>query len=262
VTAAANRAVPASVLRVANGRPVRVVWENRFGGLTAEAGTGADRCFVKWAPAGHDTEITAEAARLAWALPFTPVPPLIGEGSDETGSWLVTAALDGENAAAPRWRAKPQVAVRAIGEGLRAMHDCLPTDSCPFSWTAEFRLAGIRSELGDQPVETQAWPSADGPISTRQAMEVLADVPPADRTVVCHGDSCAPNTLLTDDGHWSAHVDLGALGVADRWADLAIAAWSADLNYGSGWGSALLDAYGIAPDAERLRYYRLLGRCY
>ncbi len=262
MTASANLAVPPSVLRVADGRPARVVWENRFGGLTCEVGAGAGRCFVKWAPAGRDAEIGAEAARLAWALSFTPVPPLIGQGNDETGSWLVTAALAGENAAAPRWRAEPQIAVRAIGEGLRAMHDSLPTDSCPFPWTAEFRLAGIRREIRDHRMEAQAWPSADGPISTRQALEVLADVPPVDRIVVCHGDSCAPNTLLTDDGRWSAHVDLGALGVADRWADLAIAAWSADLNYGSGWGLALLDAYGIAPDAERLRYYRLLGRCY
>src|ERR1017187_5030707 len=80
--------------------------------------------------------------------------------------------------------------------------------------------------------------------------------------VVCHGDSCAPNTLLTDDGRWSAHVDLGALGTADRWADLAIATWNVTLNYGTGWENLLLDAYGVALDAERSRYYRLLGRCY
>jgi kanamycin kinase len=29
-------------------------------------------------------------------------------------------------------------------------------------------------------------------------------------------------------------------------------------NYGPGWKQVLLDAYGIAPDAERTRYYRLL----
>ena len=44
----------------------------------------------------------------------------------------------------------------------------------------------------------------------------------------------------------------------DRWADLAIATWSAGWNYGPGWEHVLLDAYGIKPDAERTRYYRLL----
>jgi len=76
--------------------------------------------------------------------------------------------------------------------------------------------------------------------------------------VVCHGDACAPNTLLTVDGHWSGHVDLGLLGTADRWADLAVATWSTEWNYGPGWEQLLLDTYGIAPDPERARYYRLL----
>ena len=90
------------------------------------------------------------------------------------------------------------------------------------------------------------------------ALELLAHVPPADQLVVCHGDSCAPNTLIGDDGRWSGHVDLGELGVADRWADLAIATWSTTWNYGPGWEIPLLDAYGVAPDDDRTRYYRLL----
>jgi kanamycin kinase len=61
-----------------------------------------------------------------------------------------------------------------------------------------------------------------------------------------------------DRGQWSGHVDLGDLGVADRWADLAIATWSTKWNYGPGREQVLLDAYGIKPDAERTHYYRLL----
>ena len=64
--------------------------------------------------------------------------------------------------------------------------------------------------------------------------------------------------MLAGDGRWSGYVDLGLLGIADRWADLAVATWSADWNYGPGWDRLLLDAYGIWPDPERTRYYRLL----
>lgn len=42
---------------------------------------------------------------------------------------------------------------------------------------------------------------------------------------------------------------------------MAIATWSADLNNGPGWPGLLLDAYRSQPDAERLTYYRPLGRC-
>ena len=66
------------------------------------------------------------------------------------------------------------------------------------------------------------------------------------------------NTLIGDDGRCTGHVDLGALGVGDRWADLAVASWSTVWNYGPGWEEPLYDAYGIAPDAEKIRYYRLL----
>ena len=62
--------------------------------------------------------------------------------------------------------------------------------------------------------------------------------------------------VIDDDGRWCAHVDLGALGVADRWADIAVAAMSTEWNYGAGWEDALVAAYGVEPDRERLAYYR------
>ena len=94
----------------------------------------------------------------------------------------------------------------------------------------------------------------------RPASWVPTDAPPADRLVVCHGDACAPNTLLADDGMFFGHVDLGDLGVADRWADLAIASMSLDWNYPGdgpdGFASVLLDAYGVTADTGRIAYYR------
>ena len=60
------------------------------------------------------------------------------------------------------------------------------------------------------------------------------------------------------DGSWSGHVDFGALGVADRWADLAVATWSTEWNYGPGWEAALLAAYGVEADSRRTKFYRLL----
>ena len=56
--------------------------------------------------------------------------------------------------------------------------------------------------------------------------ERFRDAPPIDRLVVCHGDACVPNTLLDDVGRGIAHVDLAALGTADRWADIAVASMS------------------------------------
>ena len=46
------------------------------------------------------------------------------------------------------------------------------------------------------------------------------------------------------------------MGVGDRWAHIAVASMSTAWNYGEGWEDALIEAYGVEPDRERLSYYR------
>jgi kanamycin kinase len=148
--------------------------------------------------------------------------------------------------------------VTQIGLGLRALHDALPVETCPFSWSVEDRLVAMRRLAALGRLDPATWGAEEQRLGVDGALRVLADPPPIDKLVVCHGDACSPNTLLTDDGHWSGHVDLGELGTADRWADLAVATMSAEWNYGPGWESTLLDAYGVAPDPDRTSFYRRL----
>lgn len=234
------------------------MWVNEVGGLTFEVGHGPERLFVKWAPVEHAWQLEAEQPRLRWAAAFTPVPAVVDEDADGTGAWLVTTPLPGDNAVSPRWKAEPAVAVRAIGEGLRALHDALPVTACPFSWSAGARLADARRRGSRGELDPSRWDPIHRRLSVEQALALAGDIPPTDVLVVCHGDACAPNTLLSDDGRWSGHVDLGSLGLADRWADLAVATWSTEWNYGPGWEGLLLDGYGVDADPERMAYYRLL----
>lgn len=227
---------PSLVRTMARGAALEPVWENEAGGLTFRL--GGDR-YVKWAPANSPLDLEAERDRLLWAGRFTPVPVPLAFEADEDGECLVTAALPGASAVDDRWLAEPDTAVRAIGEGLRALHDSLPVDSCPFDWSVRERLERARRQgLSPDPG--------------------LDNAPEIDRLIVGHGDACAPNTLIDDAGHWSGHVDLGRLGLADRWADLAVASWSTEWNYGADWTDLLLEAYGIDRDEERIRYYRAL----
>jgi aminoglycoside phosphotransferase len=252
------RPLPPGIAGVAAGKPVREVWENEAGGRTFEVGAGAGRWFIKWVPAASGIDLTAEASRIEWAGAYIAVPKIIGQGADDSGSWLVTRALPGQNAVTARWQADPATAVSAIGEGLRVMHESMPVPDCPFSWMARDRVAGARRWACQGRLDPAYWHEEHRSLGTEEALRLVADVPPTDRLVVCHGDACAPNTLITPDGRCSGHVDLGDLGVADRWADLAVATWSAGWNYGRQWAAPLLSAYGVAPDPDRTRYYRLL----
>lgn len=240
---------------MAAGRAVRPVWRNELGGLTFEIG-GADGQFIKWNPLGNGIDLDAEAHRLRWASRYAAVPRPVLLDRDATAAWLVTDALVGTSAVSPRWMADPATAVEQIGLGLRAFHDTLPVQECPFDWSVAARLADLARH--PERLDPARWDDEHRQLSVSDVRRRLADPPPVDRIVVGHGDTCAPNTLLTDDGRWSGHVDLGLLGTADRWADLAIAIWSLSWNYGPGWESVLLDAYGVPADRERTAYYRLL----
>jgi kanamycin kinase len=249
--------VPWSVLGLAAGRPITAVWVNELGGTTFEVGRADERCFVKWSPAGSGLPALAgEVARLRWAAPFTPVPAVLAHDRDEQGEWLVTRPLPGENAVAPRWVADPATAVRAIGEGLRALHEALPVEGCPFSWSTRDRVTSAFNRAPQ--LDPTRWNPVHQGLSVPAALDIIGRPPPVDRLVVCHGDSCAPNTLLGPDGRWTGHVDLGALGVADRWADLAVASMSLHWNFEPAYEELFLDSYGIAPDSERVDYYRAL----
>ncbi|TPX04534.1 aminoglycoside 3'-phosphotransferase [Schumannella luteola] len=209
----------------------RAVWRNMVGGLTFHDAAGAR--YLKWNPAGSGASLSAERDRLTWAIRFHPVPEVLEYASDGAGELLVTRELPGSGAVTPRWLGEPRTAVRAIGEGLRALHEHLPAAECPFDWSVAARTAG-------------------------HELPALGDPPPIDELVVCQGDPCAPNTIIGADGRWTGHVDLAALGLADRWADLAVASMSLGWNYGDSWEPEFFVAYGIAPDPERIAYYRAL----
>ncbi|MFZ7086664.1 phosphotransferase [Curtobacterium sp. RRHDQ10] len=252
--------VPAEVLRIAAARGVPAdgvvpVWVNAVGGLTfrldggaagaagaggaASAGGAAGAgAYLKWAPHGTGLDLRGEIARLSWARRYTAVPRVLDQGVDDDARWVLTAAMPGSSAVDPRWHDDPRPAVVAAGVGLRALHDALPVGECPFEWAVPTRIA--RSGASDEQIAA------------------LGPAPSPDRIVVCHGDPCTPNTLVHDDGRWAGHVDLDALGIADRWADIGVATMSLGWNFGPGWEGVFLDAYGIDPDEERSTWYRAL----
>ena len=186
---------------------------------------------MKWNPRRTGIDLERERVRLEWISARHPAPRVVDAGGDDVAQWLVTEALRGDSAVGDTWRARRPEAIRAIAAGLRALH-AIPVDDFPADWTAEVWV-------GRRPVSLEPRPAVLDP-------------------AVVHGDACAPNTLISDEGAWTGNVDFGDLALDDRWADLAIASLSLDWNFGAGHQQELFDAYGIEPDEERIRWYRAL----
>ena len=215
------------MIELAGDAAPELVWRNELGGLTFRIGER----YVKWNPRTTGIDLSREARRLGWLAGRHPAPRVVEFGSDEDAEWLVTEAVSGELAVGDRWRARRPEAIRAIADGLLAIH-AIPISDFPGGWTEEVWV-------GRQPASIEPRPPVLDP-------------------VLVHGDACAPNTLISLEGRWTGNVDFGDLAVGDRWADLAVASMSLDWNFGEGHQQELFDAYGIEPDLERIRYYRAL----
>ena len=227
--------VPSRVEQIAGDDYVELVWRNELGGLTYRlvGRNGAAIRYVKWQSyAGlsptqrKDVDLAVEAEKLRWAGRYITVPEVLDSGHDDDGAWLVTQGIEAFSAFDPRWKSTPETAVVAMAKGLRQLHDSLPVEECPYRETW----------VGD------------------------ICVPAPDKLVVCHGDPCVPNTLLDSVGDFVAQVDFSQMGVADRWADLAIATYSIswDINFGRSYDDVFFEAYGVEPDPERIAFYRSL----
>ncbi len=201
----------------------------------------------------------AEAERLRWARAYLPVPDVVDAGSDGGVEWLLTTGLPGTDATAGEHLARPRATVAALARGLRRLHEAAPVGACRFDFRLDAALALVRRRAAEGLIDAQMdlHPEHAG-LTVEQAIERLEVLrPAAEDLVVCHGDYCFPNALLVD-GEVTGYLDLGELGVADRWWDVAVGAWSASWNVGPGYEDVFYEAYGVAPDPARIAFYRLL----
>lgn len=184
-------------------------------------------------------DLAAERTALDW-LSGTGIgaPRVVEYGAVDGYEWLVTTTLPGRSAA-EEWPAHQRTAVvRAVAGVARALH-AVPVAGCPLDRRLAVRLAEVGDEVGHPPG--------------------------AEDLVVCHGDFCLPNVLLDPDTTVVTGIlDVARLGVADRFADLALMArsiGSVELNpqYGPSFVDEFLASYGgVSPDDGRIAYYQFL----
>ena len=104
-----------------------------------------------------------------------------------------------------------------------------------------------------------------------ELLEWLKNNRPPEDIVLTHGDFCLPN-IFAKGKDITGFIDLGKMGPADRWQDIAIAIRSLDHNFDGRYTDGkrifdfkpqmLLDALDIEFDEEKYRYYILLDELF
>lgn len=222
--------------------------------------------YAKCVPAADAAGLKAECDRVEWLSgQGVPGPRVVDWRSGDAGACLVTTAVSGvpaDQVSAGELR----VAWERIADAVRRLHGA-PVAQCPFRRDLDAMVAVARDVVSRGavdpeflPVEQQRTPAVElldrltGQVARRREQEA-AD------TVVCHGDLCLPNIIL-DPRSWdvSGFVDLGRLGLADRYADLALLLANAretwtDEGRARAADAAFAERYDIALDHDRLRFY-------
>jgi kanamycin kinase len=202
--------------------------------------------------------LTGEGERMVWAAAYLPVPVVVAVERLEGVTVLLTEALPGHDATRPEWQSDLPALVRALGRGLRAFHDAVGEEWCPFRFDIARALAHVEERVRADDIDPAGFHREHAHLTPAAALAELESLTPGDEDlVVCHGDYCAPNVLL-QDGVVTGFVDLGELGAADRWWDVAVGAWSVGWNFGEALEPLFYEGYGIAPDPTRTRFFRLL----
>jgi kanamycin kinase len=253
--------VPPSVLdRLAPGWTVTLAY-SQFPRMTTWRLTSPEgrTRFAKVDTGGTYPTLEGEAERLVWAAAYLPVPAVVAVEQVDGATILITEGLPGRDATDPRWRADLPALVSAYGRGLAAFHAAVEEEWCPFRFHLEAALEHVRHRVEAGLVEpARDFHKEFQDLSAEAALSVLEDTAPGtEDLVVCHGDYCPPNAVLTD-GRVTGYVDLGELGVADRWWDIAVGGWSVVWNFGPEYERLFYESYGVEAAPERIRFYRLL----
>jgi aminoglycoside 3'-phosphotransferase I len=208
-------------------------------------------------------DITDEMTRLIWLTGRVPVPAVKHFVRTPMDAWLLMEAMPGKTAyqMLEASRDNHLAIVDALAAFLARFH-AIPVSGCPFNSAHTFRLTQARAridagliDVDDFDDERQGW-SADQVWEAMQSQLPLAPDP-----VVTHGDFSLDN-LLMQNGEVVGCIDVGRLGIADRYQDLAII-WNCLGEFDSSLQERFWQQYGISEvDERKLQFHLLLDELF
>lgn len=201
--------------------------------------------------------LQGEYERLQWLEDKLPVPRVLHYEVTADRHYLLMSEITGQMI--HECDLPYQRRAELLAEGARMWHS-LSIEDCPFDWTIDVQIKAARYNLEQSFVDEDDF---DIHRHGRDAKELMSDllvsIPDEEDLVIAHGDFCLPNVLIDPETEQiTGFVDLGRMGVSDRWLDLALCIRSITLNLGGIWTESFLNAYGVPMKPEKYNFYTLL----
>ncbi|MFD3523679.1 APH(3'') family aminoglycoside O-phosphotransferase [Streptomyces sp. NPDC058653] len=255
------------LLAAAHDGPWEPVTDGESEASVFRSGDGSRKAlYAKCVPAASTSSLEEERDRVEWlGGQGIPGPRVLDWLVTQDAACLVTSAvrgIPGDQVTAPELRA----AWERIADAVRLLHD-VPVRACPFDRDLTRMFATARDVVARGAVSPEFLPEEQ---RRTPPDELLARLVPqveqrlaqeAAEAVVCHGDLCLPNIVLDPESlDVAGFIDLGRLGRADPYADIALLlansreTW-ADDRQAYAADDAFAERYGIALDRDREAFY-------
>jgi aminoglycoside phosphotransferase len=198
-----------------------------------------------------------EKKRLDWLKNRLPVPEVFLFAEDENNAYLLMSAISGVDASDASLKGDIPRVIEELANGLKMIHS-MPVENCPFNTTLDDKIETARERMTKNLVEEEDFDEERlGRTPQDVFQEMLAAKPTSEDLVFTHGDYCIPNVIL-ENRRISGFIDWAEARVADRFQDLALLSRSVKDNFGAEYEEKVFEIYGIAPDREKIHFYRLL----
>jgi len=219
--------------------------------------------YIKHGRGPYADDLSAEAERMRWLAGYAAVPAVLHFARTADEAWLLMTALHGKTAY-QLLQAYPEqqfAVVDQLARQLRRIH-AIPVRDCPYASDHLSRLDSARARIDVGLVDEEDFDEERAGWTAEQVWNALQELlPQQPDLVVAHGDYSLDNIVFCD-GEIEGCIDLGRLGVADRYHDLAIL-WNCLGEFGAPVQERFLQQYGIAEfDHGRLKFYQLLDELF
>jgi len=232
-----------------------------------------DKYVLKIQPNSAETD--NEYLMVNWLNHQIPIPSIPVYRKKDGFTYTLMTKVEGNMLCTEEYMKEPEVIIKIMALALKMLWK-VDIKNCPYTTSrldnqlraAEYNVANGLVDIDN--VEPETF----GPRGFKNPEELLKWLKcnrPEEDIVLTHGDFCLPN-ILVKDGSISGFIDLGKMGPADRWQDIAIAIRSMEHNFNGKYTDGqkifdfkpemLIDELGITWDEPKYRYYILLDELF
>lgn len=220
-----------------------------------------------------NAEAENEYIIMEWLKDKLPAPKVLAREKTEGKSYLLMTRIKGKMSCDDEYMSNPAYLSYLLAKALKQLWQTDITN-CPCTWNIDRKLEIAKYRIDNNMVDTdnaqEDTYGENGFASPHELYQWLLANKPLEDLVLSHGDFTLPNVLF-EGASLKGYIDLGKMGAADKWCDIALCYRSLLNNYKGKYGGKKYDKYnpeiffqnlGLEPDWDKIRYYILLDELF